>query len=775
MTNSNNIKSIDISIKREDELKNKILNMLDIHLDMRYNIDCYTRNILFEFKYDENLANPKVLAQTLYYLNILENKGDHIPSYVALISNIEISVFESSIFEDVYKDNANFLTGSPSNPNFITINYAKKFINALYYYSRISNDDDLLITINSLKDLIKFDKIIADEIKPSNVRRAYQGYVRALGEYIQRESNSKGVFEFREDALGKARITTNTLGNLTIEFKFNNGIRTIEDVIQVDYYTYWKRWKKITNEEKAKEIFRQIYDLLGVSDRRTKGQYYTPENLATLAWESVKVSLGQNFWLDGSWRIWDCCAGTGNLEYNIIPESAKQYLYLSTLDMEEVEQLFGKFNYTRNTFQFDFINDNFKQLPKNLIDDMSNKELKWLIFINPPYVESQGKSKVESGTTVSNTQRFMNERGMGNSAREMFAQFIFNIEENFKDRYYLGLFSNAKFVTSKKFESFRYYWNPIFEGGFLVNAGKHFQMKGNWPLLFSKFNRLNKIKGDFYELGKIRKHWWNNQTLIYEVLDIDLSITDKKIFKVYSEVNKFRDFLEIDNSELIMKLPLLESAIKLTTGREYCKPFVQSDFLGTMVFIGPDFQQQNRSFIVSGVANTNHNNIYITKKNYTNILTAFALYKAPEFYWLRDRDFFVSPNRVLKHSEVSDCILYALLSTSNNSATFKFDNGDTIINNLNPLDKTMFDFSECSVKGQIAFEELRKYLEDVVEYKSISTVFGVGKFLGLYQYRTKNDINHPQCYGFDYPDSFKKAIEDLRNVVSVISEEVCLP
>jgi 16S rRNA G966 N2-methylase RsmD len=622
---------------------------------------------------------------------------------------------------------------------------------------------------------LKYDKIIADEIKPSNVKHAYQGYVRALGEYLERKSNSKGVFEFREDALGKARISTNTLGNLTIEFKFNNGVRTIEDVIPVDYYTYWKRWKKITNDEKAKEIFRYIYDLLGVSDRRTKGQYYTPENLAKLAWESLISQLGNDFWLDGTWRIWDCCAGTGNLEYKIIPDSAKQYLYLSTLDMEEVEQLLEKFDYTRETFQFDFINDNFKQLPKNLSDDISNKNLKWLIFVNPPYVESQGKSNVESGTTASNTQKLMNEINMGNSAREMFAQFIFNIEEHLKDRYYLGLFSNAKYITSKKFEVFRYYWNPVFDGGFVVNAGKHFQMKGNWPLLFSRFNRLSKIKGDFYELSKIKKNWWENQNLSYEVLDSELAEVAIKVFKVYSDTNKFRDYFDIDNSPQIMKLPLLESAIKLTTGREYCKPYVQKDFLATMVFIGPDFQQQNRSYIVSGVANTNHNNIYITRKNYKNILSAFALYNAPEFNWLRDRDFFQHPNRVLNETDLSDCILYAILSISNNTATFKFSNGDTIVNLLNPMDNTMFDFSKCSQIGMTAFAELVNYLENIVNYKTINTAFGKGKFLGLYQYRTKLDSDHQQCFGYEFPDSFKSAIEDLRKHIASISEIVCLP
>ena len=186
----------------------------------------------------------------------------------------------------------------------------------------------------------------------------------------------------------------------------------------------------------------------------------------------------------------------------------------------------------------------------------------------------------------------------------------------------------------------------------------------------------------------------------------------------------------------------MSSGIALSTGSAYCEPFAPHGFLGTMVFIGGDFQQQNRCFLASGVVNTNHNNIYLTRDNYKIILTGFALYKAPVCDWLRNKDFFSYPKRDLTEEEIADCVLFALLSPNNNCATFRFPDGSIITNELNPLDSTMFDFSQCSQVGKEAFEQAKNYLENKVNYKNLNTLFGKGKFLGFYQYKTTTDAKH---------------------------------
>ncbi|MDR0326709.1 MAG: hypothetical protein LBI05_00280, partial [Planctomycetaceae bacterium] len=48
--------------------------------------------------------------------------------------------------------------------------------------------------------------------------------------------------------------------------------------------------------------------------RRALGQFYTPSKIAKIAWNMFVQQLGEKFWQDGTWRIWDNCAGSGNLE-----------------------------------------------------------------------------------------------------------------------------------------------------------------------------------------------------------------------------------------------------------------------------------------------------------------------------------------------------------------------------------------------------------------------------------------------------------------------------
>lgn len=150
------------------------------------------------------------------------------------------------------------------------------------------------------------------------------------------------------------------------------------------------------------------------------------------------------------------------------------------------------------------------------------------------------------------------------------------------------------------------------------------------------------------------------------------------------------------------------------------------------------------------------------------------MYKAPESNWLNNKDFFSIPRRELTEEEKADCILYALLSPNNNCATYRFADGSIITNYLNPLDNTLFDFSQSSAIAKKALDEARNYLLNVVRYDRINTLFGKGTFLGFYQYKTIKDSKHDQCFGFKYSKEFDDAIEDLRNKISKLAEEVCL-
>ncbi|MDR0608929.1 MAG: hypothetical protein LBG58_02370, partial [Planctomycetaceae bacterium] len=158
---------------------------------------------------------------------------------------------------------------------------------------------------------------------------------------------------------------------------------------ECEYQKFEKQWKRLNpRSREAQNIERKLYELIEMDRRRALGQFYTPSKIAQIAWSMIVKQLGDHFWQDGTWRIWDNCTGSGNLEYEIIHQEALQYTYLSTINTDEVEFL-KENNYfkgkCRGIFQFDWLNDTEKRLPEQLKKDLQNSNLKWLFFINPPY------------------------------------------------------------------------------------------------------------------------------------------------------------------------------------------------------------------------------------------------------------------------------------------------------------------------------------------------------------------------------------------------------
>jgi hypothetical protein len=87
-----------------------------------------------------------------------------------------------------------------------------------------------------------------------------------------------------------------------------------------------------------------------------------------------------------------------------------------------------------HVFQFDFLNDEFSQLPKGLqeIINIPEKRKKLVIYINPPYAES-GDIKQRNGTGKNKTSVAQNKihdkysKLLSGANRELFAQFLTRI------------------------------------------------------------------------------------------------------------------------------------------------------------------------------------------------------------------------------------------------------------------------------------------------------------------------------------------------------------
>jgi hypothetical protein len=130
----------------------------------------------------------------------------------------------------------------------------------------------------------------------------------------------------------------------------------------------------------------------------------------------------------------------------------------------------------------------------------------------------------------------------------------------------------------------------------------------------------------------------------------------------------------------------------------------------------------------------------------------------------------------LSKQEETDAILLALVNVRNRTTTVRLEdkiintkkgrviNGGIIVENkLNPFDKKLFDWSDCSDIGKEVLRLYKNYLDNIVKWKEKDTVLGKGEWLGMYQYKRLANI----------PKELVNAIEKLRQAVEQTALEVC--
>ena len=770
-------------------------------------IDILTRNLLIEVKHRRNIEKEwaEILAQALFYQNMLYKRGERVRPWLAIVDEDEVCIFESEELRHIWANAPLFSQVRKQVKRASDAHQSRSLMDAIlsrnitrWYYRDVIKGKKILQEIELL------DRPAQKPIQLNNVIEAFDDWEEIVRNYL-RNNNIPAAFTFYEDITEnnpkRYIAVTKELYGTRLTITFENYGASISRIPEGEYRKFEKQWKRIeANTPEAEEIYRRLYQLCEMDKRRSTGSFYTPYKLARRAWDMIVKQLGENFWQDGTWRIWDNCAGIGNLQYEVVPQDAMQYTYLSDKGLAEITAI-QENDYFKGKcgaiFQFDWLNDNENKLPANLRKDLQNKNIRWLFFINPPYAESgtgigkEYKHGVKSGNIADEMKRV----GMGKCANELALQFLYRIERDFAKRgYYLGLFAPPKWITKQSVESFRKIWCPVFHGGFMLNANEHFiqqrtknklelKAHGNFPILFSLLDRLAKTQTT-----------WREQSWTYYEIDKSTKNVDIKTFSVFdAERLTFRDyFFSLDTAEKKLRRPIMASALVPTNGKSRRFAQVSSLFLGSIKIASVDFQDKEKSFFQSSLP-TSHE-VCMTTANYRSTLTGYALYKSVKYDWKKNQDIFYAPYRDLTKTEITDCLLYALLDGKNNTATTTVEiEGENFFlqNWFNPFDKSKFDWSHLSETGKEAFAELKRYCEKSVRWKTLQTPYGNNKgkgvWLGLYQYRTSyetvnktykkkfgQDYPNQDLYGILYPDSFKRAIETLRQRVEALAIDLCL-
>ena len=193
--------------------------------------------------------------------------------------------------------------------------------------------------------------------------------------------------------------------------------------------------------------------LIEDTDRRRKGDFYTPSIWVDEAHKLLDKNLGEN-WRE-EYMVWDCAWGTGNLtrDYQFAD------LYCSTLQQEDLN-IATRYNKNAVKFQYDFLNDDVEEMDEVLeycrfgMIEQANEELfktklyknaaglidgllgingkpkkKLLFLINPPYGTAKNggsDSMSKAGIAMTKINSKMLDDEIGASAQQLYAQFIQN-------------------------------------------------------------------------------------------------------------------------------------------------------------------------------------------------------------------------------------------------------------------------------------------------------------------------------------------------------------
>ena len=466
------------------------------------------------------------------------------------------------------------------------------------------------------------------------------------------------------------------------------------------YEFFWKNYKRPPLKEYQEYII-QRRDLIVPQDiRERKGAYFTPRIWVEKSQEYMAEYFGENY--QDEYYIWDCAAGTGNLLAGL---TNKYNIYASTLDMADVQVMRDMAEHkTANLlkdhiFQFDFLNDDFSQLPQSLQDIINDpeKRKKLILYINPPYAEAgnvkqrtgnwENKAGTSTGTMI--YKRYWNEMWRGRT--ELFVQFLMRIYQEIPNCK-IAEFSKLKILQSANFEQVRKSFLAKLEKIFIVPANTFDNVKWQFPIGFKIWNC--EIKEKFSEIiatAFIRSIEEGEQKSIRE--------PDEKIVLPLSYINQ----------RVVQHKTLSDKNI------------------GYFITDVGDFQNQNQVYLLSE-KNTIKGHKIIISINTENIIPLSVYFSSRYFLeatWKNDRRQFEVPRdwREQDSEFQTDCLIFTLFHGQNRITSSENDG----VNHRIP-------FTEQQVEAREKFKShfMNDFLKDKVRSLEAEKVYQA--WLALWRY-----------------------------------------
>jgi hypothetical protein len=526
---------------------------------------------------------------------------------------------------------------------------------------------------------------------------------------------------------------------------------------------FWDKYARPPLEEYWDYIINRR-DLLVPQDiRERKGSFFTPRQWVELSQKYITDVLGDD-WQD-EYYVWDCAAGTGNLLAGL---TNKLNIWASTLDKADVDVMKDRIKNGANlleshVFQFDFLNDDFNKLPKNLQTIINNKEKrkKLVIYINPPYAEDASKGADNKGGVAINRIHDKYALTLQKANHELFAQFLVRIYFEIPECI-IAEFSKLKLLTSPNFRHFRInFFKAKLEKCFVVHANTFDNVDGKFPIGFKIWNTKTK---------KVFSH------TKADVFDNDSFFVQKKIFWACDNVKSLNNWIkDFDGS--------------------------QKTNIGVLNYRGTDFGNSNMVFIAhAGNSSKDRTQLVIGENNLIEACIYCTARHVIVPDWLNDRDQFLFPNDNYKNDTdfQNDCLVFILFHGQNRisirygvnhwvpfsetdvnardnfESHFMFDFINGKINNSEPDDlftgkkkpkKKPLRFSDEAKAVFKAGKKLWKYYHSQPSANVNASLYDIREF-----FQSRNDSGKMNNKSGD--DTYNALISDLRSALKTLAIKI---
>lgn len=570
-----------------------------------------------------NIPLDTMFAQLLLTIKPLQNSGEILPpKFLGVFNKSQMSFIEYHNILDIFNLNDLNWNERPSGVSQKTVNTMAKYLTKKITFQFETEENELKKFI--AKNFIEENRsTVRLKVNKNNFITVYNKWVKDVFPSIQIKNEKSlkqaGILPcdfFLADLISKDNKTLTdglkiVLNYTRYEIKVSIDLFNIIEFkdAMLAHTTFWERYQRPPKKEYFEYILNRRELLVPQDIRERKGAYFTPQIWVEKAHEYLAKTLGEN-WQD-EYYIWDCCAGTCNLLAGL---TNPYHIWASTLDQPDVNIVHEAIQNRRmnllasHVFQFDFLNDDFSQLPQSLRDVLDNEEKrkKLIILINPPYAEAAsaktitGTGKNKKGLTSDNKIYKSYGQEIGKARNEIFALFLIRVKKEILGSV-LAQFSTLKIAQAPNFSDFRTEFNSHLENLFLVPANTFDNVKGKFPIAF---------------------YIWNTA--------IPFQNTSIKA-DVFNEKGEYTDFKNItfDTTPSLLN----------DWYRRYIDNSQQE--IGILNTRGNDFQNQNYIHI-STRNNFNHTNI-ISINNLLETCIYIAVRHAFPATWLNDRDQFLYP------------------------------------------------------------------------------------------------------------------------------------